>query len=476
MNKTYSAIKGFTLVEMAVALVVIGFLIAGGMNLMGASSDVSRYKKTQALLEEAKEAVEGYYSINLNLPCPDTNFPPDGVSDLQANGVCVSARGFLPFVTLGVGGEGDAWGQPFKYVVQADASKGAYIKPDSSASPATTEQNVANFFVTEANYCNPSRILETDAANISVKSLDVNLNSVLADHLAFALFSTGKNGAQTNAGMSNAFSGNGGCLTLLAEPSQGIRLEQENCDANSILRYGTQQSDGNTVLFDDMVVWVGDMQLMTALRATGVCKQTATAFDPSKKTTIDFETGATVHEGDFNYNDSVGTSDANDKVVITDDLEKDINLGDGNNTLLIKGDMASSSYRNRITGGSGEDIVRIEGNMYEGAELKGGNDQLEVFGKVELDADSIDMGSGNDQVRLYSSVKDTDIELGSGINTIYIKGSIDDVTINATGGTGILYYDSATKPVMSPSINAVLTLGSTVTIKCKVNNTWTDCP
>lgn len=476
MNKTFPTVKGFTLIEMALALVVIGLLIAGGMNLMSASSDVSRYKKTQSLLEEAKEAVEGYYSINLKLPCPDTNFPPDGVSDLQSNGVCVSSRGFLPFVTLGVGGEGDAWGQAFKYMVQADASKGAYIKPDSSVNPATTEQNAANFFVTQVNFCNPSRIAETDAANISVKSLDVDQNNILADHLAFALFSTGKNGAQTNAGMTNAFSGNGGCLTLLAEPSQGIRLEQENCDANSTLRYGTQQSDSNSVLFDDMVVWVGDMQLMTALRATGTCKQTATSFDPSKKTTIDFETGATVHDGDFNYKDSVPTSNGNDKVVIEGDLEKDINLGDGNNTLLIKGDVANSSSRNRITGGSGEDIVRIEGNMYEGAELKGGNDQLEVFGRVELDADSIDMGSGNDQIRLYSSVKDTDIELGSGTNIIYIKGSIDDVTINATDGTGILYYDSATKPVIRPSRNAVLTLGSTVTIKCKVNNTWTECP
>lgn len=476
MNKTFSTDKGFTLVEMAVALVVIGFLIAGGMNLMGASSDVSRYKKTQSLLEEAKEAVEGYYSINLKLPCPDTNFPPDGVSDLQANGVCVGARGFLPFVTLGVGGEGDAWGQPFKYMVQVDTSRGAYIKPDSSTSPATTEQNSANFFVTQANFCNPSRIAETDSANVSVKSLDVNQNNVIADHLAFALFSTGKNGSQTNTGMTNAFSGNGGCLTLLAEPSQGIRLEQENCDANSTLRYGTQQSDGNTVLFDDMLVWVGDMQLLTSLRATGVCKQTATAFDPSKETTTDFETGATVHEGDFNYMDSVPTSNGNDKVVIKGDfkgdLEKEINLGDGNNTLLIKGDVANSISRNRITGGSGEDIVRIEGGMYEGADLKGGNDQLEVFGNVELDVDAIDMGSGDDQIRIYGNVRDTVFELGSGTNTIYIGGSITRKTeIRSTGGTAILYYNAASKPSSS-----ILTLGTGVTIKCKINNAWTNCP
>ncbi|HQT04903.1 MAG TPA: type II secretion system protein [Thiotrichales bacterium] len=470
MNKTFSTVKGFTLVEMAVALVVIGFLIAGGMNLMGASSDVSRYKKTQSLLEEAKEAVEGYYSINLKLPCPDTNFPPDGVSDLQANGVCVGARGFLPFVTLGVGGEGDAWGQPFKYMVQADTSRGAYIKPDSSASPATTEQNVANFFVTQANFCNPGRISETDAANISVKSLDVNQNNVLVDRLAFAILSTGKNGAQTNAGMTNAFSNDGGCSSLLAEPSQGVRLEQENCNVDSILRYGPQQSDGNSVLFDDMVVWVGDMQLMAALRTTGVCKQTATAFDPSKKTTTDFETGAVVHNEDFNGNDTVSTSNGNDKVVVKGDVKKTLDLKDGNNTLLVTGDVKSDGL---IKGGSGNDIIRIRGELNKSVYLYGGNDQLEVEDDVDLNSsnDQIDMGDGDDQIRFYGDVKDANIKLGSGINTIYIKGRVDNVTITATNGSAVLYYDSDEAPRSRD-----LTLGSGVTIKCKINGAWVSCP
>lgn len=444
--------SGFTLLEMAIALVVIGLLVSGGIGLMSGVSDTSRYKSTQNNINEIKDVLQSYYLLNYRLPCPDTSTPPDGVAEVTcATGA--SLRGFLPHLTLGIGGAGDAWGEPYKYAVNPLFTATVTSPPAICDNP------------------NPRSVT---SGKITINNLEST--QTIADFAAFAVLSTGKNGAQTNTGMLSAFSNSGGCLKMSDS-------ERDNCDdnanANTLLRFGTAMTDANTVIFDDMLVWIADMQLINALRATGVCNETT--FDPAKKTTTDFETGATVHEGDFNYNDSVQTSDANDKVVITGDFgididRKDINLGDGNNTLLIKGDVANSSYRNRITGGSGEDIVRIEGDMYEGAELKDGNDQLEVLGKVELDKDSIDMGSGDDQVRIYGGVKDTMFELGSGTNTIYIKGSIDDVTINATGGTGILYYDSATKPVISPSSNAVLTLGSTVTIKCKVNNTWTDCP
>lgn len=470
MKSHRNNLSGFTLVEMAIALVVVGLLISGGISLLGSSSDVGRYKKTQALLSEIKESLEGFYSINLRLPCPDISNPPDGIEDRLANGVCTQSRGFLPYVTVGVGGDGDAWGQRFKYLVQVDPSKPAYVKPDSSKSSNIDEQNEENFFITKADYCNPKRVDDNSVSRVRIKSLDVNSDNYVADYLAFVVLSTGKNGAQTNAVMTSAFSADGGCNSLLSEPNKNIKLEQENCNSDSILRSGNQVSDGNSIIFDDLLVWQGDMQLLTSLRTTGVCA--SEALDPAKETTTNFTTGAIEHEGDYNYKDSISTSNGDDKVVITGDLEKDIELGDGNNTLLIQGSMKDSTSRNRITGGSGEDIVRIEGNLEEGIDLKGGNDQLEVFGKVDVGADDIDMGSGDDQIRFYDDVEDTKIELGTGTNYIYIKGEIEDVEINATDGTAILYYDAPTKPSRDDNLK----LGSTVTIKCRINVAWTDCP
>ncbi len=445
--------SGFTLLEMAIALVVIGLLVSGGIGLMSGVSDTSRYKSTQNNINEIKDALQSYYLLNYRLPCPDTSTPPDGVAEVTcATGA--SLRGFLPHLTLGIGGAGDAWGEPYKYAVNP------LFTATVTASPPAICDNP-----------NPRSVT---SGKITINNLEST--QTIVDFAAFAVLSTGKNGAQTNTGMLSAFSNSGGCLMMSDS-------ERDNCDdnanANTLLRSGTAMTDANTVIFDDMLVWIADMQLINALRATGVCNETTSLFGPAKKTTTDFTAGATVHNGDYQSggllgigaSQTISTSNSNDKVVITGDLERSLDLKDGDNSLLVKGSMNNSSSTNRITGGSGIDIVRIEGNLYEGADLNGGNDQLEVFGNVELDADAIDMGSGDDQVRIYGNVSDTEIKLGSGTNTIYIKGSLDDVKITASSGTGVLYYDSNQKPSSSK-----LELGSTVTIKCKINNAWTNCP
>lgn len=73
--------------------------------------------------------------------------------------------------------------------------------------------------------------------------------------------------------MSSAFSSNGGCATLSA-------LEQENCNNDSLLRYGTQMSDGSSVVFDDLVLWIGDIELIGYLMQVG-CNVTGD-FTPSQ--------------------------------------------------------------------------------------------------------------------------------------------------------------------------------------------------
>ncbi|OYX03887.1 MAG: hypothetical protein B7Z05_09045, partial [Thiotrichales bacterium 32-46-8] len=106
--------KGFTLVEMAIVLVIIGLLLSGGMSLLSSSSDTARYKESQNQLNEVKEALTNYYIQFGRLPCPDTG--NDGLEETScATGNAL--RGFLPHVTLGLGGSGDAWGERIKYVV-----------------------------------------------------------------------------------------------------------------------------------------------------------------------------------------------------------------------------------------------------------------------------------------------------------------------------------------------------------------------
>ena len=101
----YRQIKGFTILEVAIVLAIVGLLLAGGVNLLSTSSDTAKYKQAQYDLQEVKEAMLSFYNINKYVPCPDTD--GDGIENPPTRtGVCTNIRGFLPHVTLGIGGAG----------------------------------------------------------------------------------------------------------------------------------------------------------------------------------------------------------------------------------------------------------------------------------------------------------------------------------------------------------------------------------
>lgn len=243
--KYYSNIRGFTLVEMAVVLTIVGLLLSGGMSLLSGSTDTAKYKETQNQMAEVKEGLINYYIQFGRLPCTDTD--GDGIENPSTpTGTCTNLRGFLPHVTLGLGGNGDPWGERLKYVVSPKFS----VVTTPPARPAICTDTTP-------------RTISPSADAIVINDLQATPQKV-AEFSAFALLSTGKNGRQTNSGMTGAFSNNGGCSSLST-------LEQENCNADSVLRYGIQRVDSNSVTFDDEVVWVSDVQLIGLLKKSGVC-------------------------------------------------------------------------------------------------------------------------------------------------------------------------------------------------------------
>jgi prepilin-type N-terminal cleavage/methylation domain-containing protein len=84
--------EGFTLIEIAIVMVIIGLLAGGGVSLMGMLSERKARNETSSYLEEAKTSLISFARINGRLPWADGN--GDGNEDVG------TSVGWFPYKTL----------------------------------------------------------------------------------------------------------------------------------------------------------------------------------------------------------------------------------------------------------------------------------------------------------------------------------------------------------------------------------------
>jgi prepilin-type N-terminal cleavage/methylation domain-containing protein len=134
---------GFTLIEMAVVLIIIALLLATGLALLEAEQEQRRIEETDNRLNDAREMLIGYalshvasHDSRPYLPCPDAmmgsslssgNIANDGKEDRNpSTGACDVQEGNLPWATLGLTPRTDAWANRFRYRVSGNFSNSAY--------------------------------------------------------------------------------------------------------------------------------------------------------------------------------------------------------------------------------------------------------------------------------------------------------------------------------------------------------------
>lgn len=123
---------GFTLVEMAIVLVIIGLLLGGLLTPLAAQKEAQRRSDNAELLNEAKQALSGYAIVHGRLPCPDTdplNSATSGQENPCAQDNAKPYYGRLPWVTLGIEAEYDPWGDGTATHTIRYAVHGAYVGP-----------------------------------------------------------------------------------------------------------------------------------------------------------------------------------------------------------------------------------------------------------------------------------------------------------------------------------------------------------
>ncbi len=114
---------GFTLVEVAIVLLIMGFLLGSIMGPLTTQRKNQNINETESQLDEVRDALMGYAALNGFLPCPATLASGGAESRTAGAGSdCTTEHGYVPSATLGLNGKFDSnsliidsWGRPLRY-------------------------------------------------------------------------------------------------------------------------------------------------------------------------------------------------------------------------------------------------------------------------------------------------------------------------------------------------------------------------
>lgn len=246
--KLHQSVGGFSLLEMAIVLIILGFVLGAILAPIQAQRQQLYQSQTENTLEIARKALLGYAQSQGRLPCPATSNGtgvfPDGspVSNPVAGGTCVSQSGFLPAGTLGVqpadanGFAVDAWNNRIRYAI-TQTNIGGAATPDFTTSNDLSTVGIANLSP-DLRVCNDS-----SAASCSAMSY-------LSNNAVAVIFSTGRNFGQ----------------------SAGVD-ETSNLAATTTFYSRTATAATTPAVsskeFDDMVVWISPYVLYNAMIEAG---------------------------------------------------------------------------------------------------------------------------------------------------------------------------------------------------------------
>lgn len=206
--------SGFTLVELAIVLVIIGLVLSAFLTPLATQLAQARNTEARKDLSEIKEALLGFAVINGRLPCPDTN--NDGLEDACPNtNVTATTGGNVPWSTLNT--------------KQLDPWQGRYQYRVNNGFTAAFVLSTAGSGAGQIRVCTVSACTNTEANNVP-----------------FVIFSTGENGA-------------------ILPPANLDEQENVDGDKDFVSRDFSNAGGG----FDDIIVWASTNVLMNRMVTSG---------------------------------------------------------------------------------------------------------------------------------------------------------------------------------------------------------------
>lgn len=234
--------SGFSLIEMAMVLLIIGLLLNGLLVAIGENNTNRLRTDANTQLEQIREALYGFAQINGRLPCP-ANPSSAGIEAPVNGGNCTDVSGFIPGVQLNIQGSYNAqgllvdpWANPYRYAVSTLAI--------SSSSIFTNRATLQSWF---------SGTAPTGGTWLCVSDTTNCGPVVLASTVPAIVYSLG---ASSTAGSAKQAENLGATLGGLA-----VAGDREFVDA--------QYSEDAVEFFDDILVWLSPNILTSRLVSAG---------------------------------------------------------------------------------------------------------------------------------------------------------------------------------------------------------------
>lgn len=240
---------GFTLVEMAIVLVILGFVLGALLLPLQAQRQQLAQSQTENTLENAKQALLGFAQSKGRLPCPATA-ASNGLEAPLGGTNCTSQLGYLPAVTLGIqptdanGFVIDAWNNRIMYAVAQNNIGGAGTADYTTSNDMNTVG--LTVLTPELRVCNSSTGVTASACSGGTES------NYLINNAVAVIYSIGPTGAQVSGGADENL-------------NPGVPTTPKSVFVNhDITTSGVANGE-----FDHMVTWISPFMLYNAMIQAG---------------------------------------------------------------------------------------------------------------------------------------------------------------------------------------------------------------